>query len=88
MVALFRDNYSETLKLLTEKQRKRIKNNSYDYIILDVQCTNTMAWIDLSLSNKIPVRKLNRGECSVFDKYTFTDLIFDYERETGERFYN
>lgn len=88
MVALFRDNYLETLKLLTEKQRKRIKNNQYDYIILDVQCTNTMAWVDLSLSNKIPVSKLNRGECSVFDKYTFTHLIFDYERETGERFYN
>lgn len=87
MVALSRDGYLEQLKLLTEKQRKRIKNTSYDYIILDFQCTNTMSWIDLSFSNKIPTRKLNRGDCSVFDKYAFTDLVLDYEREIGEKFY-
>ena len=88
MVALFMDNYIETLDLLTEKQRNRIKNMAYDYIVLDVQCTNTGAWVNLSLTNKIPIRKLNRGECSVFDKETFTYLMFDYERETGKRFYN
>ena len=88
MTALFRDHYFETLELLTNEQKEQIKNNDKDYIVIDVQCTNTGAWIDLSLTNDFPEEDFMNGECSVFDDESFEDLVDNYEYKTGKKFYS
>ena len=88
MTALFREHYFETIELLSDEQREQIRNNTKDYIVIDVQATNTMAWIDLSLTNDFPEEKFSSGECSVFDNEDFEDLIDNYEYKTGKKFYS
>jgi len=85
MTALFRDSYLHTIELLTPEQRKAIKNNTKDYIVLDVQATNNGAWIDLKLTNDFPEKAFMSGECCVFDNSSFEDLIDNYE-QTGRKF--
>ena len=51
MTALFRDNYIETLKLLSKEQLEQIKETNKDYICLNVQVCNAGAWIDLTLTD-------------------------------------
>lgn len=87
MVALFKDHYFETIELLSEEQRENIKNNDKDYIVLDVQCTNNGAWIDLELTNDFPEERFENGECCVFNNDTFSELLMNYEYQTGKNFY-
>lgn len=87
MTALFRDNYFDTIDLLDDNQREAIKNNNKDYIIINVQCTNTGAWIDLKLTNEFSDEDFMSGECSVFDNENFEELIDNYEYKTGKKFY-
>ena len=87
MTALFRDHYFDTIELLSQEQREKIKNNYKDYIVLDVQCTNTGAWIDLTLTNNFPEKEFKSGECSIFDNETFEELVDNYEYQTQKKFY-
>lgn len=87
MTALFRDHYFDTIELLSQEQREKIKNNHKDYIVLDVQCTNTGAWIDLTLTNNFPEEEFKSGECSIFDNETFEELVDNYEYQTQKKFY-
>lgn len=88
MTALFRDNYFDTIELLSQEQRESIKNNDKDYIVINVQCTNNSAWIDLNLTNDFPVKEMYDGECTVFDDTQWEILIDNYEYQTGKKFYN
>ena len=88
MTALFRDHYFETIELLTQEQRERIRNNDKEYIVIDVQCTNNGAWINLDLTNDFPDEDFMNGTCTVFDNENFEDLIDRYEYETNKKFYN
>jgi len=88
MTALFKDHYFDTIELLSQEQREKIKNNTNDYIVIDVQCTNNGAWIDLDLTNNFPRESFENGECCVFDNDTFEELIDNYEYQTGKKFYN
>ena len=87
MTALLRDNYLETIELLSNEQREAIKHNDKDYIVIDVQCTNTGAWIDLDLTNDFPTERFEAGECCVFDNENFEDLIDNYEQQRRKKFY-
>ena len=90
MTALFREHYFETLELLTEGQKEQIKNNTKEYIVIDVQATNTMAWIVLNFAdeNEFPTEEFENGECSVFDEESFEELVDNYEYKTGKKFFN
>ena len=75
MTALFRDNYIETLKLLSKEQLEQIKETNKDYICLNIQVCNAGAWIDLTLTDDWSEieEDFNNGECTVLGK----DEIFD-----------
>ena len=88
MTALFKDNYFDTIELLSQEQRESIKNNDKDYIVINVQCTNNSAWIDLDLTNDFPVKEMYDGECTVFDDTQWETLVDNYEYQTGKKFYN
>ena len=88
MSTLFRNHYFETIELLTQEQREQIKNNDKDYIVIDVQCTNNSAWINLDLTNDFPDEDFINGTCTVFDNEGFEDLIDCYEYQTNKKFYN
>lgn len=82
MTALFNDNYFDTIELLTPEQRKSIKNNKKDYIVLNVQGNE----IKLKLTNQFPTKEMIKGEVCVFDNGSFEDLVDNYE-QTRTNFY-
>ena len=88
MTALYRDHYFDTIELLTPEQRELIRNNSKDYIVIDVQCTNTGAWIDLNLTNEFPDEDFMAGRVTALDDDSMAELIDNYEYATGKKFYN
>ena len=82
MTALFKDNYIETLKLLSKEQLEQIEETNKDYICLNVQVCNVQvcnagAWIDLTLTDDWSEieEDFNNGECTVLDKDDILDIL-------------
>ena len=57
------DNLHSVLDLLTEEQLNQIAETDKEYCHVEVSCTNTMAWVDITLVDDYTKLTTDNGEC-------------------------
>jgi len=71
-------NIYEVVKLITEKDKKRMKNTSKEYVVLSLSCSNVCVWVHVRLTDDYNRYKnvSNNGNCILsLDDSIFNEIL-------------